>query len=130
MVGYTPLGLELFEIRFADSTVSLRNRSSMPEYVPRFMLADMYLTFWPRTLLNENLMNAVVVDQLLEESSGECVDVPFSGSQWRRVRQIVSGDTVLVSIHYTSLEPWRGEALYRHLDRQYFVHVKTLTEEG
>ena len=113
MVGVTPIGLKLFSIYSnGNSFVFETNQIAGSDLNIKYLLADLQLTYWPVEKLNQRLLASSAVIK----SDGHS-------------RQLLRNNEIIIDIQFNNKSRWEKQINFKHLKRNYTVHIQTLSIE-
>lgn len=113
IVGLSPLGVTLFTIVRENGALSVKTPTKgLNIFDPRYMLFDLYLTYWPMKALQPALSR---IRMRLEETSDRRI---------RRLREL--DDTLIAEIKYPSRNSKTERIIIQHFDIPYRLRIETL----
>lgn len=117
MVGLSPLGVTLFTILQENGQLTTEKHIKKDvKFDLRYTLFDLYLTYWPRDILQAALSRIRM--QLYDAPDGS----------FRRVRDM-RGE-MIAEITYPPEHPRKGEIVIQHFNIPYRLRIETLAKDG
>lgn len=113
IVGVSPLGVTLFTIvqEGGDTAIETPTKDNFP-FDPRYILFDVYLTYWPGKVLKAPLAS---LDMQLDEDAQASMR-RLSSAAGNRIAEIM----------YPKENEKKGETIIQHFDRPYTLRIVTL----
>jgi hypothetical protein len=113
IVGVSPLGVTLFTIvqEDGDTAIETPHEDNFP-FDPRYILFDIYLTYWPKNALKAPLAS---LDMRLDEDAQGAM----------RWLSSAVGDRI-AEITYPRANEKKDEIIIQHFDRPYTLRIVTL----
>jgi type II secretory pathway component PulJ len=110
LVASTATGNTLFSSLYRNGVIESERSPLLPNQLdPRYVLADLQLTFWPATALQPALA-----------ASG------YRLQEDKLRRELWQGDELVVAINYSHPSRWQGEVHFEHQRWGYRYRINTL----
>ncbi|MDX1695872.1 MAG: DUF3261 domain-containing protein [Ketobacteraceae bacterium] len=107
------MGGPLFTLEYENGHLESHASEQLPDkFHTGYVLTDYQLAYLPVAAVRSGIRDA-------------SLRVTQTGDE----RQIMTGDTLLVSIHYEFTDPWQGKVTLRHLQYGYSLEFNTIEAE-